>query len=401
MGDTRRRLLPDKKYLFVLLATKHCQIKFEDLLAYSFLAYRAGTQHPAVAQRRIADNLGLCRTTVRRSLRRLEKLALAKKTIDGRWCGIDPKDKSEWFVTVKSVNTAGWEWNKRFASFKMHVCRPRRMTVVSDRGQRPDPAGQVQPGGADASATGTVESQTWQRYLTPRENAVLWKIHSWNTGRVLMTVTHQGLATQLCLNREAVCRAIKRLKTKGLVDDNLQVTVKDEDRDHWLDAPAKLRRNPKAETPKSLAELVIGWFKPNGGQLAYFTSVQNLGERLDRYEEVMREEGYNGADIHHYWQTTAFTFCKGDRRYFECFVLKAFSMVFRIVAEIHSLKGAGYRNSLGLLKKKTEGVIRSIKSRYETRGFADYDPHRHQVKESAIGKSGKSFNNHWLTTISH
>ena len=36
-----------------------------------------------------------------------------------------------------------------------------------------------------------------------------------------------------------------------------------------------------------------------------------------------------------------------------------------------------------------------------SRGWSVAEPHRHQVKESAIGKSGKSFNNHWLTTISH
>ena len=58
----------------------------------------------------------------------------------------------------------------------------------------------------------------------------------------------------------------------------------------------------------------------------------------------------------------------------ECFILKAFPMVFRIVKEIHAVKGAGYRNSLGLLKRKTEEVIRSIRSRYERRQFADHDP---------------------------
>ena len=66
---------------------------------------------------------------------------------------------------------------------------------------------------------------------------------------------------------------------------------------------------------------------------------------------MMREEGYNGSDIRHYWETTAFTYCKGERRYFECFILKAFTMVFRVVSEIHAVKGSGYRNSLGLLKK--------------------------------------------------
>ena len=68
-GQTTSDSLPEKKYLFVLLATKHCQLKFEDLLVYSFFTYRAGTKHPAVTLRRIADNLGFCRPTVRQSLR--------------------------------------------------------------------------------------------------------------------------------------------------------------------------------------------------------------------------------------------------------------------------------------------------------------------------------------------
>ena len=117
-----------------------------------------------------------------------------------------------------------------------------------------------------------------------------------------------------------------------------------------------------------------GWFKPGGGELAYFQDIQRLRERLDGYEAAMREEGYNGVDICHYWETAAFAFCKGDRRYFECFIMKAFPTVFRAVAEIHAVKGAGYRNSLGLLKRKTEGVIREIKRRYERREFPGHDP---------------------------
>jgi len=54
--------------------------------------------------------------------------------------------------------------------------------------------------------------------------------------------------------------------------------------------------------------------------------------------------------------------------------MKAFPTVFRAVAEIHAVKGAGYRNSLGLLKRKTEGVIREIKRRYERREFPGHDP---------------------------
>jgi biotin operon repressor len=370
--DKKHGPLPDRKYLFVLLATKSCQLKFEDLLAYSFLAYRAGTQHPAVVQRRVADNLGLCRTTVRRSLQRLEKQQLAHKTDDGRWYALDPKDKSEWFVTIKSIDTTGWEWHKRFAGFKMYICRPKRQSPSRDR--RPDPAGEIRSAGADVPATGTVEAKDRRDRLTPRENAVLWKLHSWNTGRTLMTVTHQGLATQLCLNREAVCRAIKELKALGLVDDDLQAVVKEEDRGLWVDAPKKLRRNPDAKASKSPADVVVGWFKPGGGQLAYFRDFRQLRERLDGYERTLRDQGYNGADVLHYWDTVAFACCKGDRRYFECFVLKGFPTVLRVVSEIHAVKGAGYRNSLGLLKRKTEGVVRDIRNRYERRQFADHDP---------------------------
>jgi biotin operon repressor len=341
MDGKKRQLLPEKKYLFVLLATRHCQLKFEDLLAYSFLVYRAGTKHPAVAQRRIADNLGLCRRTVSQCMGRLEGLTLAKKTSHGRWYALDPQDKSGWFVGIRNINTAGWEWHKRFASFKMCGARPKRMATAVPP---PDRAEEPQPGGADGAATGLDKAQAGQDCLTPRENAVLWKLHSWNTGRMLMTVTHQGVATQLCLNREAVCRAVKELKGKGLLDDDLQVAVKDEHGHLWLDAPKKLRRNPKSEASKSLAELVLGWFKPGGGQLAYFESSAKLSERLDRYEKVMREEGYNAADIRHYWETTGFKFCKGDRRYFECFIMSGFPMTFRAVSEIHDVKGAGYRS---------------------------------------------------------
>ena len=297
---------------------------------------------------------------------------LAHKTVDDRWHGLAPTDKAGWFVTIKSVNTAGWEWHKRFASFRMLVARPKRQLPSRDR--RPDPAGQVRPDGEDGAATGKAETQDRRGCLTPRENAVLWKLHSWNVGRTLMVVTHQGLATQLRLNREAVCRALKRLKTMGLVDDDLQATVKDGDRDYWFDAPRKLRRNPKTEASKGVAETVSGWFKPGGGELAYFQDMQRLRERLDGYEKVMREEGYNGADILHYWETAAFAFCKGERRYCECFIMKGFPTVFRAVTEIHAVKGAGYRNSLGLLKKKTEAVVREIKRRDQRREFANYDP---------------------------
>ena len=38
MSDSNKKgPLPEKKYLFVLLATKSCQLKFDELLVYSFL----------------------------------------------------------------------------------------------------------------------------------------------------------------------------------------------------------------------------------------------------------------------------------------------------------------------------------------------------------------------------
>jgi hypothetical protein len=49
-------------------------------------------------------------------------------------------------------------------------------------------------------------------------------------------------------------------------------------------------------------------------------------------------------------------------------------VTFRVVTEIHAVKGAGYRNSFGLLKRKTEEVVREIKRRYERRQFPDHDP---------------------------
>ena len=78
-------------------------------------------------------------------------------------------------------------------------------------------------------------------------------------------------------------------------------------------------------------------------------------------------------DIDHYWRTVAFNYCRGNGRYFECFMLKGFPLVFQITEQIHAVRGAGYRNSLGLLKQKTEGVIRSIQTRYEQRTYSDYD----------------------------
>jgi hypothetical protein len=88
----------------------------------------------------------------------------------------------------------------------------------------------------------------------------------------------------------------------------------------------------------------------------------------------MRDAGYNSADIHHYWETVGFNYCRKVGRYLECFMLKGFPMVFQIVERIHAVKGTGYRNSLGLLKRKTEGIVRSIQARYEGRPRSDYDP---------------------------
>jgi hypothetical protein len=374
--NKKHGLLPDKKYLFVLLATKSCQLKFEDLLIYSFLMYRAGTTHPTVAQRRIADNLGFCRTTVRQSLRTLEELVLVGKTNEGRWYGVDPKEKSAWFVTIKKVNTAGWQWYKRFASFRMCIPRPKRMMPPENHPSPNDGNGQAKP--ADSSlpigGNGTPSGTKAENCLTPRENAVLWKIHSWNTGRFLMTVTHQGIATQLCLHRETVCRVIKQLKNKKLLDDDLQATIKDGQHHYWLEAPKKLRRNPKTAAPSSLADTVTSWYKSRNGQFVYFPDAKKLGSMLNRYEEVMREAGYNSSDLLNYWQTTAYTYCRGNPRYLECFILNGFLTVFQVTEEIHAAKGMGYRNSLGLLKRKTEGVIHSIQKRYEGRPRIDYDP---------------------------
>ena len=131
------------------------------------------------------------------------------------------------------------------------------------------------------------------------------------------------------------------------MDEDLQATVKDGDRDYWFNAPRKLRRDPKAEVSKSLRETVSGWFKPGGGQLAYFRDMQRLRETLDRYEKVMREEGYNGADVLHYWETAAFAFCKGDRRYFECLLMKGFLTVFRAVLESMRSRGRATATAWG------------------------------------------------------
>jgi hypothetical protein len=364
----KQGLLPGKKYLFVLLPTKQCQLTFNELLLYSFLVYRAGTASPTVTQKRIAENLGLCKKTVRQSTATLEKLELAKKTNDGRWFAVEPTDKWAWFIVIKNINTAGWDWHKRFASFQLYLCRPKRMMTSGN-----DTSPEVQPQPGEGNGAGAEESQPRKGYLTPRENAVLWKIHSWNTGRMLMTVTHQGVATQLCLRREAVCRSIKALKAEGLLDDDLQATIKDEHLGYWRDAPDKVRRNPKAEVPQSLRELVLGWF-PAKRQMIFFPDRKSLGERMEQYEQAMRNAGYNSADMVGYWQTTTFQYCKGSARHLECFMQSGFGMVFRVTEEIHAAKGQGYRNSLGLLRQKTEGVVRSIQQKDARRQFANYDP---------------------------
>ena len=220
-------------------------------------------------------------------------------------------------------------------SFRIYISRPKRMMPPDTPPLPNDGSGQALPAtpplpvGENGAPSGTTD----EKYLTPRENAVLWKIHSWNTGRFLMTVTHQGVATQLCLQRESVCRAIKSLKRKVLLDDDLQATIKDGQHHYWMDAPKRLRRNPKTAAPSSLAETVTKWLQPQRNPFFYFLDAKKLKATLDQYEEMMRDAGYNSADIRNYWETIAFTHCRGDRRYFECFTLMGFPDVFRVVEQ--------------------------------------------------------------------
>lgn len=325
-----KTMLKHKRYLFMLNATAECELpNWNHLAVYSFLVYRAGMQNKSARIERIAKWLRLHWQTVQLALDDLQRLGLVAPLENGRYIAQEPSSSQwSWFLTV--TNTDNWAWHKRFASYRYYVTKHI---------------------GADT--------------LTPRESAILCKVHSWQESG--LKINKKGFATQTLIAYRTVTAIFARLKARGLLDDQLRVAITEAQTRYWED-----QHRPKTKPTNSLRD----WFAKAWGDIEceYFDSLDHMCHFLELSEESMLRAGYNRKEIRDYFRFVAVELLDKQPECIEVFLLRVFSRLFAAVERVHDTNRHLYPNSLGLLKYQSRGVCNDLMRNYNKDQLIGWEP---------------------------
>lgn len=303
----------------MLNATAQCGLSaWNELAIYSYLVYRAGQKSKFALTEQIARGLRLDRKTVAKVLPALHNHRLVSKLDNGRWAANEPpEDKRGWFLMVKRSNTATWDWYKRFAGYWCYV------TVHLEKDS-----------------------------MSPRQSAIFWKIYNWQQDN--MAPVKKAWRTQTLIPYRTVLDAVSRLREMGLLDQFGRVTLdKSKHAKYWLDKPPK----KKPPTTKTLREWFFDWWEDTAPH--YFPNIEELGDRLDYYQEQLLAVGYTQKDILSYFDKLI-DLLDGYFDPCEVFLQRGFWGLLARVEKTHEKNGFKYPNSLGLLKHETRSVARHL-----------------------------------------
>ena len=325
-------MLKDKKYYFLLDATKSCPLSFAARWTYSFLVFRTSANKPA-AEICICRNLGVSNRAVKNNLAELREAGLLAE-VNNRYLASEPSaDRWQWFV--QKDNAEALPWFQKFAYNPVYVPNSHQGMPL-----------------------------THSALLS-----LLWSLQQRNGWRIRAS----GLATMLFpnLKRESrkreVNRGIENLRKKGLLDECGKVTIEEKHHHLWRDADHLA--NPRSRSDvgyASLRELVVDALADASYQCKIFKDLQGLGKRLEEYEHFMKIAGYSQPLILDYWHEVVFApgYCYCQCRPLEAFVAKGFMPVFNIAEERTSrnrISGSYTGISLGFLRKMTQYELLTIK----------------------------------------
>jgi hypothetical protein len=325
-------MLKDKKYYFLVDATKSCQLSFAARWVYSFLIFRTTVNKP-VAEICICRNLGISNRAVKGDLAELREAGLLAEA-NNRYLAAEPSEERwQWFVQKGKADAL--PWFQKFAYNPVYVPNPRQKMPLTHS---------------------ALLSLAWS--LRQRNG---WKFRA------------SGLATMLFpdLKRESgkrqVNRAAKSLRDKGLLDDRWNVTIEETHYHLWRDADHLA--NPRSRSDvgyASLRESVTDTLTEVSYQCRHFENLYKMGKRMEDYEHFMKIAGYSQSQILDYWQDVLFeqAYCNRHCNLLEAFVAKGFMPVFNVVEERTSqnrIAGKYTGISLGFLRKMTEYELLTLK----------------------------------------
>jgi len=219
--DRKHGPLPDKKYFLRLAGDQvvPAQIRGGLLVARSYVPCRNQAFRSRPAEDRRQPGAYAARASGE-ACNGWRSSSSRQKTVNGRWYGLDPKDKVEWFVTIKNVNTGRLRVGTRSSQLQ-DACGPTEEKLPSRRDRRPDPAGQVRPDGEDGTTTGTAEAQVVELASPPREKRSAVEASLLEHGQDVDDPDPPGHGDPAMPQpRGGLPVPSKELRKKGLVDDD-------------------------------------------------------------------------------------------------------------------------------------------------------------------------------------
>ena len=187
------RMLTNKKYYFIVEATKSCQLSFPARWVYSFLVFRTSVNKPA-AEACIFRNLGICNRAVKGYLAELREAGLLAEVND-HYLASEPSEECwQWFVQKRQ--SAALPWFQRFASYAVYVPNPHQRLPLTH----------------SALLVAGVVTTAWQ--WTGNDQTI--GISDDAVSQTSIVTVPSGKSTE----------AAKNLRDKGLLDDCWKVTVR-------------------------------------------------------------------------------------------------------------------------------------------------------------------------------
>lgn len=308
----------------MVLPKKDCQLNFASLLVYSYLTYV--TRHNRrVSQKAIGKALGLHRvTTVRDALTKLKAFGLAEAE-GHKYLARD--GQPTWFHRRKDA-TEHWHWVDRYAYFRLFL------------------PGTVCP-------------------LSPRQNAVLWLLRSWQKkGKV---VTRQGMASQLRISRRTVISSVNTLTELGLW--NGSKVVVNGCLHYWQDAKTK-QADGSDERPLRLARYIMRDF-PASYVMRLYPERNDMQNALGRHERRMIDAGFKATDIQEVWDYARETLDRKCPR-LECYTFHFWKLFEVVEKETRANRRRGLfhgPNSKGLLKARTNAFGKVVEAQLRRNGM--------------------------------
>lgn len=327
-------MMQGKKFMLLLVPTRECPLTTKAIWTYSHLVYRSRCRMGATKSE-LQDVTGLHWKTITTMLPSLLEHQLVEEK-NGLFFA---KDDPAGVFYRKKENRRSWQ--NKYQTVTVYLLNPE------------------------------------QNRLTFTENLVLWLIHSYNAAG--MKVRRGGIATQLKIAKDTAKRAVKRLRTEGLLDDEWNLTIGEDARAIWADQPQPEIAKVVEQRSFLLATRLVNQIEANY-IMQFDKDRATTRDGLKDLLEVMEDRGYTSQQIEEFFLQEVPEMAKvseGENLiwsslFLDCYLNRCLWQTFKAAEQFtaRNRKAGKYhgRNSLGVFRKLSHSVFRLMKARHVDEG---------------------------------